>query len=167
MRIYNNRFESTARESIQIGAGVSDVQIYNNSVLNYGTQNGAEQNGGVQLGVGTSARFYNNLIKNGTGPALAIQGIGNEYIYNNVFVNPGAGGAITINTRPTPLSTDIVNKGYLGGVYLINNTFVSAATGAAVEYVNSAPGNVMYNNLIVASATKWDNTYRVHRLEEE
>ena len=159
VRIYNNRFESTARESIQVGAAVSDVEIYNNSIYNYGTQNGAEQNGGVQLGLGTSARFYNNLIKNGAGPALAIQGIGNEYIYNNVFVNPGAGGAITINTRPTPLSTDIVNKGYLGGVYLINNTFVSAATGAVVEYVNSAPGNVMYNNLVVASATKWDNTY--------
>ena len=159
VRIYNNRFESTGRESIQVGAGVSDVEIYNNSVYNYGAQNIAEQNGGVQLGVGTAARFYNNLIKNGRGPALAIQGIGNEYIYNNVFVNPGTGGAITINTRPTPLSTDIVNKGYLGGVYLINNTFVNAATGAAVEYVNGAPGNVMYNNLVVASATKWDNTY--------
>jgi len=159
VRIYNNKFESTGRESIQVGAGVSDIQIYNNSIYNYGTKNNAEQNGGVQLGLGTTAKFYNNLIKNGTGPALAIQGIGNEYIYNNVFVNPGAGGAITINTRPTPLSTDIVNKNYAGGVYLINNTFVNAATGVAQEYINSAPSNVMYNNLVVASATTWDKTY--------
>lgn len=159
VRIYNNRFENTARESIQVGAGVSDVEIYNNSIYNYGQANLGEQNGGVQLGLGTSARFYNNFIKNGRGPALAIQGIGNEYIYNNVFVNPGTGGAITINTRPTPLVTDIVSQGYLGGVYLINNTFVSAATGVAIEYVNNAPGNVMYNNLVVASATTWDRTY--------
>lgn len=159
VRIYNNRFDNTAREAIQVGAAVSDVQIYNNSIYNYGMQNLGEQNGGVQLGLGTSARFYNNLIKNGKGPALAIQGIGNEYIYNNVFVNPGTGGAITINTRPTPLPTDIVSLGFLGGVYLINNTFVSATTGVAIEYVNNAPGNVMYNNLVVASASTWDKTY--------
>jgi hypothetical protein len=159
VRIYNNRFESTGRESIQVGAGVSDIQIYNNSIYNYGTKNNPEQNGGVQLGLGTAARFYNNLIKNGSGPALAIQGIGAEYIYNNVFVNPGSGGAITINTRPTPLSTDIVNKGYAGGVYMINNTFVNAGNGVVQEYINAAPGNVMYNNLVVASAATWDKTY--------
>ena len=159
VKIYNNRFESTGRESIQVGSGVNGVEIYNNSIYNYSTLNLASQNGGVQLGLGTAARFYNNLIKSGTGPALAIQGIGNEYIYNNVFISPGVGGAITINTRPTPLATDIVNKGYLGGVYIINNTFVNATNGVVIEYINGAPENVLYNNLIVASATTWDKTY--------
>jgi hypothetical protein len=159
VRIFNNRFEHTGREAIQVGAGVADIEINNNSIYNYGSKNVPQQNGGVQLGLGTAARFYNNLIKNGTGPALAIQGIGNEFIYNNVFVNPGKDGAITINTRPTPLSTDIINRGYAGGVYLINNTFVSATTGVVQEFVNAAPGNVMYNNLVVASPATWDKTY--------
>ncbi|HMI67843.1 MAG TPA: right-handed parallel beta-helix repeat-containing protein, partial [Cyclobacteriaceae bacterium] len=158
VRIYNNRFENTGRESIQVGSGVSDVEIYNNKIYNYGAGNLNTQNGGVQLGVGTAGRLYNNFIKGGTGPAIAVQGIGGDYVYNNVIVNPGQ-EAITVNTRPTPLSTDIVNKGYLGGVYVVNNTIVNAASAAIIEYVNGAPGNVLYNNLIVASSTVWDKTY--------
>src|SRR6185295_8018478 len=112
VRIYNNRFENTGRESIQVGAGVSDIEIYSNKIYNYGTGNLNSQNGGIQLGLGTTARLYNNFIKGGTGPAVAVQGIGGDYIYNNVIVNPGQHG-ITVNTRPTTLSTDIVNKGYI------------------------------------------------------
>lgn len=158
VKIHHNKFDSNGWETIQVGASVSGVEIYNNSIYNYGTKNASGQNGGVQLGIGTSARFYNNLIKSGTGPALAIQGIGNEYIYNNVFVSPGVGGAITMNTRPTPLTTDIVSQGYLGGTYIINNTFVNAINGVAKDHVNEAPRNVMYNNLVVSSASTWDNT---------
>ncbi len=159
VRIFNNRFENTGREAIQVGCGVADVEIYKNSIYNYGVLNEAQQNGGVQLGSGTSAKFYGNFIKGGSGPALAIQGIGNEYVYNNVFVNPGA-QAITLSIKPTPLATDIVNKDYLGGVYIINNTFVNAMQGVVKEFVATTVENVMYNNLIVASATVWDITYK-------
>jgi len=158
VRIYNNRFENTGRESIQVGAAVSDVEIYNNKIYNYGTLNLNSQNGGVQLGVGTAGRLYNNFIKGGTGPAIAVQGIGGDYVYNNVIVNPGQQG-ITINPRPTPLTTDIVNRGFIGGIYVMNNTFVNAASGAIIEFENAATGNVLYNNLIVASSSVWDKTY--------
>jgi len=86
-----------------------------------------------------------------------IQGIGKNYVFDNVIVNPGT-EAINVNTRPTPLTTDIVSKGFLGGVYIINNTIVGASHAAIKEYINEAPGNVMYNNLIVSSAVLWDQT---------
>lgn len=158
-RIYNNRFENTGREAIQVGSGVDDIEVYDNQVFNYGQANLPAQNGGIQFGVGTSGRMYNNFIKAGKGPAIAIQGIGNDYVYNNVVVNPGE-QAITINTRPTPLTTDIVSQGWLGGVYIINNTFINVGTkGVVEEFINNAPGNVLYNNLIVASSAPWDKTY--------
>ncbi|HMJ71557.1 MAG TPA: PKD domain-containing protein [Cyclobacteriaceae bacterium] len=159
VRIYNNRFEYTGRESIQVGSGTDDVEIYNNSVYNYGQANLPSQNGGIQMGVGTTGRLYNNFIKQGIGPAIAIQGIGGNYVYNNVVVSPGE-QAITINTRATPLVSDIVPLGYLGGVYVINNTFVNVGTkGVIEEFINGAPGNVLYNNYIVNSAATWDKTY--------
>lgn len=159
VRIYNNRFENTGRESIQVGSGVDDVEIYNNKVFNYGQAALPTQNGGIQMGVGTAGRLYNNFVKGGTGPAIAVQGIGGDYVYNNVVVNPGE-QAITVNTRATPLATDIVPTGFLGGVYVINNTFVNVGTkGVIEEFINNAPGNVLYNNLIVASAATWDKTY--------
>lgn len=159
VRIYNNRFERTGREGIQVGSGVDDVEVYNNTVLNYGQANLSAQNGGIQFGVGTAGRMYNNFVKSGPGPAIAIQGIGNDYVYNNVVVSPGE-QAITINTRPTPLTTDIVSQGWLGGVYIINNTFVNVGPkGVVEEFINNAPGNRMFNNLIVASSSPWDKTY--------
>lgn len=159
VRIYNNRFDKTGREGIQVGSGVDDVEVYNNVVLNYGQANLSAQNGGIQFGVGTSGRMYNNFVKSGPGPAIAVQGIGNDYVYNNIVVSPGE-QAITVNTRPTPLTTDIVNQGWLGGVYIINNTFINVgAKGVIEEFINAAPGNRMFNNLIVASASPWDKTY--------
>lgn len=159
VRIYNNRFDNTGREGIQVGSGVDDVEVYNNVVLNYGQANLSAQNGGIQFGVGTAGRMYNNFIKSGPGPAIAIQGIGNDYVYNNIVVSPGE-QAITINTRPTPLPTDIVSQGWLGGVYIINNTFVNVGSkGVVEEFINAAPGNRMFNNLIVASQSPWDKTY--------
>lgn len=159
VRIYNNRFDKTGREGIQVGSGVDDVEVYNNIVLNYGQANLSAQNGGIQFGVGTAGRMYNNFIKSGPGPAIAIQGIGNDYVYNNVVVSPGE-QAITINTRPTPLTTDIVSQGWLGGVYIINNTFVNVGVkGVVEEFINNAPGNRMFNNLIAGSSSPWDKTY--------
>lgn len=159
VRIYNNRFEYTGREAIQVGSGTDDVEIYNNKVYNYGQANLPTQNGGIQMGVGTTGRLYNNFVKTGIGPAIAIQGIGGNYVYNNVVVNPGE-QAITINTRATPLISDIVPVGYLGGVYVINNTFVNVGTkGVIEEFVNGAPGNRLYNNLIVNASAPWDKTY--------
>jgi hypothetical protein len=152
VKIYNNLFDRCGWESIQVGSAVKDVEVHNNRVYNYGTADVNSQNGGIQFGLGTSGRLYNNFIKgnpNGTGgQAIVIQGIGNTYVYNNVIVN-SPDESITLNTKPTPLTTDIVNKGWLGGTYVINNTIVNPGKAAVADFVNQAPGNVFYNNLIV------------------
>lgn len=155
VRIYNNIIDGSGWEAIQVGAAVSDVEVYNNRVYNYGRQNRSSQNGGIQLGLGSTGRVYNNFIKNGTGPGFWIQGIGNLYFYNNVVVNPGL-EAFNVNVRPTPLSTDIVPTGFLGGIYILNNTVVSASYAAVKENINAAPGNMFVNNLIVNSTSNWN-----------
>ncbi|WP_333818828.1 PKD domain-containing protein [Ohtaekwangia sp.] len=155
VNIHNNLVVNSGWESIQVGSAVADVQIHDNKIYNYGAANNPSQNGCIQMGVGTTGKLYNNFVKGGYGPCLVIQGIGNNYVFNNIVINPGA-EAININTRPTPLATDIVPNGYLGGVYIVNNTIVGAATAAIKENVNTAPGCVLFNNLIVACTSNWN-----------
>src|SRR5690606_423119 len=45
VRIHDNLLESTGWESIQVGSAVSDVEIYNNRIYNYGAANNPSQNG--------------------------------------------------------------------------------------------------------------------------
>lgn len=146
VRIYNNRLEDTGWDALQVGSAVEDVEIFCNQIRNYGTLNKHSQNHGIQLGLGTTGRTYNNRIIEGSGPAIVVQGIGDNFIYNNLIVNPGQ-EAFNINTRQT-----LPEK----GVYIINNTVVGARNGVIREHINKAANNVFFNNLLVNSSEEWN-----------
>src|SRR5690606_7290454 len=157
VRVYNNIFESTGWESIQVGGGVEDVEIYNNRIYDYGTRNQSSQNGGIQIGEGSIGKVYNNFIKGGTGKAIFIQGLGKTDVYNNVIINAGT-ASIQLALLGSALPTDIVPPGsFLGPIRIINNTIINPSTIETVkESLAGAPGNVIYNNLIVGGpSTKW------------
>lgn len=153
VRVFQNIFENTGYESIQVGSAVSDCEIFNNQIYNYGTLNISAQNNGIQIGKGTTGKVYNNFIKKGMGAGIMVQGIGNNVIFNNVILESQI-EAIHITTRPTPLSTDIVSKGFLGGVYILNNTIGNCPL-AIKESVNEAKKNVFFNNIIFNVLEKW------------
>lgn len=153
LRVYNNRLENAGYEAIQVGSAVADCEIYNNTIKNFGTKNVSTQNSGIQMGMGSTGKVYGNLIQKGTGMGITIQGIGNNLIYNNIILETKL-EAINVNTRPTPLATDIVPNKFLGGVYIINNT-IGNVNLAIKENINQAPGNVFYNNLIFNASSKW------------
>ncbi|WP_017732435.1 right-handed parallel beta-helix repeat-containing protein [Nafulsella turpanensis] len=147
VRVFNNRVENTGWDAIQVGSAVEDVEIFCNQIRNYGTANKHAQNQAIQLGLGTTGRTYNNKIFGGSGPGIVVQGIGDNFVYNNLIVNPGQ-EAFNVNTRQT-----LPGK----GVYIINNTVVGAQNGVIREYVNKAANNVFYNNLIVNSSNDWNH----------
>jgi len=156
VKIYNNIFDNCGWESIQLGAAVKDVEIHDNKIYNYGAANVYAQNGGIQVGVGSTGKVYNNFIKKGTGIAIFVQGLGDIFVHNNVIVNSGT-YAILMSLKPTPLTTDIVPKGFLGPVRIMNNTIVNPTLNDAVvkESVVGPAGNVLYNNLIVGGQSTW------------
>ena len=147
VRVYNNRVENTGWDAIQVGSSVEDVEVFCNQIKNYGTANKHAHNQAIQLGLGTTGRTYSNRIFGGSGPGIVVQGIGNNFIYNNLIVEPGQ-EAFNVNTRQT-----LPGK----GVYIINNTVIGADNGVIREYVNKAANNVFYNNLIVNSSKKWNH----------
>jgi hypothetical protein len=156
VKVYNNIFESTGWESIQVGGGTEDVEVYNNKIYDYGTRNQNSQNGGIQIGEGSIGKVYNNFIKGGTGKAIFIQGLGKTDVYNNVIVNAGT-ASIQVALLGSALPTDIVPPGsWLGPIRIINNTIINPSTIETVkESLAGAPANVMYNNLIVGGPSNW------------
>lgn len=145
VRVYNNRVENAGWEAIQIGSAVEDCEIYNNVIHRYGQADKSMQNNGIQLGLGTTGRLYNNYIKEGEGAGIVIQGIGDNYVYNNLIISPGA-EAFNINTRE-PLADK--------GVYILNNTVIDAEV-VLREHINEANNNVFINNLIVGAGSAWN-----------
>ncbi len=146
VKVYYNKIESTGWDGIQVGSAVEDCEIWGNKVSHYGTANKHAQNNGIQLGLGTTGRLYNNLVQEGSGAAIVIQGIGDNFIYNNLIISPGQ-EAFNINTRE-PLAQK--------GVYIINNTIVKASKGVLKEYVNPAKNNVFINNLLIDCSKDWN-----------
>jgi hypothetical protein len=145
VRVYSNILEDSGWEAIQVGSAVEDCGIHDNRILNYGLANKPMQNNGIQIGKGTTGKVYNNFIKKGMGAAIVIQGIGDNYVFNNLIIEPGA-EAFNINTRePMPEK----------GVYIVNNTVVGAKV-ILREHVNTAKNNVFINNLIVGAEDDWN-----------
>ncbi|WP_160164070.1 PKD domain-containing protein [Nafulsella turpanensis] len=156
VRVYNNIITRTGWDAIQVGSATSDVEIYDNKIYDYATANRDMHKSAIQLGLGTTGKCYNNFIKNGSGEGIVIQGIGNNLVYNNIISGAGM-PAFNVNVRPTPLSSDVVSRGFLGGVYIINNTVIDSKNkGAINEYVNEASNNVFYNNLLVTGTSSWN-----------
>ena len=153
VRVYNNTIERTGWDAIQVGSAVEDVQIYDNVVTDYALENRASHRNGIQIGVGTTGEVYGNWIESGQGPGVFIQGIGGNYVYNNVIIDAGL-HSIIISNRPTPLANDIVNQDFVGGIYIMNNTIINrnnSINSVFREAVNDAPENIFHNNLIIFS----------------
>lgn len=146
VRVHHNRIENTGWEAIQVGSAVENVEVNDNQIRNYGTENKNSQNNGIQMGLGSTGKVFNNYIHTGKGAAVVIQGTGDNYVFNNLIISPGQ-EAFNINTRePRPGK----------GVYILHNTIVDAKNGVIKEYVNPAKNNVFINNLLIGCGTGWN-----------
>jgi hypothetical protein len=99
LRVYNNVTVKTGCEGIQVGSAVSDARIYNNTIIDSGTDPFAKwQDNGMQIGAGTRAVVYNNVIRGCPGVGMVIFGHEELTVYNNVVVDAGAIG-MYVNTK--------------------------------------------------------------------
>lgn len=157
VRIYNNVIDHTAWDGMQLGSATKDVEVYNNRITNYAYLNEQFQNSGLQIGLGTTGRYYNNYISNGaggSGNAIRVNGRGDIRIYNNLVVDAGAYG-IYSDDRVDPS-----NPIYDGqGNHFDNNTFINPALGGIMAYNEQTTGNTVKNNLLVIPSATDSKTY--------
>ncbi|MBO9154219.1 PKD domain-containing protein [Chitinophaga sp. GCM10012297] len=152
LKIYNVITENTGWDGIQVASAPENVEIYNNSVYNYGTVNKGSQQAGIILGGESNGRVYNNKVIKGTGNAIEVFGVGLCYVYNNIVSEGGFDGtaegqdAVFVDDRPTKYNNKPLQ------VYIFNNTVVNSARDA-IRILNSkgtiGSGNLLYNNLVI------------------
>ncbi len=135
--IHDNIVKNAGWEAIQLGCATEGASIYNNYVENYGTVNKRSQNNGIQLSAGTGGLCYNNVIKNGPGNGLAVFGLGDNIIFNNIIDRAGEAG-IFCDERESPGN----------GFVFLNNTILNPGTDGIRIYSELLPHNVIINNII-------------------
>lgn len=144
LRVYNNICQNTGCEGIQVGSTTEDCEIFNNTIINSGISPFAKyQDNGLQIGVGTQAKVYNNMIKQCPSNGLVVFGHGDVVIENNLIVEPGKNG-MYINTKD-------------GESYIIsNNTFERPSNdGVLIGNWKKPPATVeLEKNLFVLKNTK-------------
>lgn len=160
-KVYNNIVERTGCEGIQLGINFNS-EVHHNYVRDYGMDPFANyQNNGVQVGLGTSGRWYNNYIINTdpnrvVGHGIITQGYQDTYIYNNVVVNPTHG--IYIHTAQ---GQDALKAYGPHKLVIANNTIINPVgdpasnpirDGRAIWSFNQGIPILLLNNLLVMGA---------------
>lgn len=142
-KIYNNKVINSDADGIQVSCVTSGFEMYNNEIINYGVNPfAAYQNSGIMIGGLTNGPIYNNLVQNGPGNGININGgSGSNLVYNNVIVNAGDMG-IFVDELP-----GIANNG--GGYKFINNTIINAGIDGIRLNTELTPNNQVKNNIII------------------
>jgi hypothetical protein len=138
IKVYKNVVKNSGWDGIQLSCASIGAEMYSNTIENYATLNKADQNCGIVIGAGTGGSCYNNFIKVGTGPGMAVFGLADNLVHDNIIVNAGKMG-IFCDERTDPGS----------GYKIINNTIINPGTEGMRIYADLVPSNLIINNIIV------------------
>lgn len=144
IRIHDNLIENVGYDGIQIKNADLDCELYNNVIRNYGTLDAGAHNEGLFIGGGTTGKFYNNYVLNGTGHGIQFQGMGNVDVFNNIIANSGDNGFYGS-------SGDQVYRIPDGYFNIINNTFINSGNYGFVFFNNEGGTKRLINNIIAGS----------------
>lgn len=145
VKVYNNIVEDTGWDGIQVGSAVEDCNIHHNKVYRDSQAKVQYQQTGIINARGSVCNIYNNLIKDGGGTGIYLQGNGGNKIYNNLIINPGrneyatGGVGIGIATGSNPGNS----------IYAWHNTIINPYRYGINFNNDKGSDNRIQNNLIV------------------
>ncbi len=144
-KIYNNIVRNTGWDGIQVGCATKGTEIWGNVVENFGLGRTYGQMSGLQIASGTSAKIYNNIIRNGTGAGIFTNGIGEHLYYNNIITDVGSDG-IFCDDRSTNTTARF---------QFVNNTIIRPGFNGIRIYSRLSKGNRGVNNIIIAPKNRY------------
>jgi hypothetical protein len=157
LRIYNNLCERARWDGIQVGSAWSDVAIYNNVIIDPGQGGSGSASGdtgvGVQIGAGTTGLLHSNTIVNSRGNAIAVFGLGHNYIYNNLIHGGTVGIFLDNRGNSTHPADRVTQPGTPFAV--LNNTFINQSSHVMWS-MSEVTDNQFKNNLVVNTNTAND-----------
>lgn len=140
VQLHHNCFERTQADGLQLTGAVSGVEVHHNVIDQYGVDPfQAYQNNGIQLGPGTTGRWYSNIIRNDpqrvTGNALIVFGQDEISFFNNLLEHTGD----VYLHNSIPAGTQLA---------LLNNTFVQTRN-RMIEGASSNVSAAIHNNILL------------------
>ncbi|HLL55269.1 MAG TPA: right-handed parallel beta-helix repeat-containing protein, partial [Myxococcaceae bacterium] len=139
VRIYRNHIHDTDSDGFQVGCAIQDVEVYDNLVEDYALKPfDLYQDNGIQIGDGTTGKWFNNVIRRGPGNAFIVKGLGNISVFNNLAEDTA--GIYVHNAIPANAE-----------VALLNNTFIKTKARGIEVAEPDAPVKV-HNNIMVPLA---------------
>lgn len=125
VKIYNNSVQDGGADGIQTAA-IDQLEVYNNTVTNWGMKHNSSHNGGILIGGRTTNTYvHDNYVHDGWGELLQFYGSGENgskhVISNNLFVNNSQGANDGISFRGTdraPVTISNNTVALTGGVSL-------------------------------------------------
>ena len=151
VRVYNNRVDSSGWDGMQVSCATENCEIYDNTITNYGVAQMENQNSGIQIGGGTTGKCYNNGIFNGSGNGIAVFGIGENVIFNNLIVRPGL--INTTDKKANGIFFDDRSSTAGRTFNFINNTIISPISDGLKIQSALSKNNKVFNNLIIKPGT--------------
>jgi hypothetical protein len=166
VKIYDNQLENLGWDGLQVSVAHDGLEVYNNSITNYGTRKEGNQNFGLALGGGCKGKIYNNIILQADEYAIErqrgismINTISGTTVFNNVIKGAGEYG-IWMHIR---MSSEAAKD---DGYYFFNNTIIEPK-GVGILYNNCIPNgggcrpemkNAFYNNLVIDPGENFENS---------
>lgn len=138
IRINDNFVRNSGWDGIQLSCAIRGAGIFRNTVENYSVLRKPHQSGGITVGTGTSGVCHSNIIKSGYGAGIVVFGVADNYIYNNVIIDPDGPGVFCDERAD-------IGRGY----YFFNNTVINPKLEGFKLYSDLAPTTVVVNNIIV------------------
>ncbi|MFT4155807.1 right-handed parallel beta-helix repeat-containing protein [Parafilimonas sp.] len=167
IRVHHMKIDSTYRSGIQLSAASGQTsQIHDNTVTNCGYEYNSDGQGcGISLGGYTTAKVYNNTIKNTYTMGISSLGAGQIIIQNNKVTNSGTLSGHTVSG----MANIMVDTRYTSPVdsttFNVSGNTLSGTTDYNIRvyktYSTYTKKNIIYNNnsgnatKSVASGVTW------------
>ena len=145
VQISNNLVTRTGMDGIQVGSAIENCNIHHNKIYFDSQNQVVNQMSGVMNNPGSVCNIYGNLVQDGDGPGMYIQGNGTNRIFNNVIVRAGLRPS-TASAYGIKISTgsDVGND-----VYVWNNTIISPRETGIKFSLSTGTQSKIQNNMVV------------------
>jgi hypothetical protein len=150
--IHHNIIEYCGWDGIQLGCALYNSKIHHNQISYDSQDEHIYQMSGIMVNPGSACDVYNNIIMNGKGTGIALQGPGGQKIYNNLIINSGRGYIDDNQTTAQKFGIYCkyeINHGNDSSFLISQNTIINPKSDG-IRFQNShSIDNKIFNNIIV------------------
>lgn len=150
--IHDNIVERSGWDAIQLGCALYNARVHHNKIIEDSREERVFQMSGIMVNPGSACDVYNNIIINGKGTGIALQGVGGQKVYNNLIINAGRGYLDDNQTSAQKFGIFCkytLNMDSDSSFLICNNSIINPKSDGIRFQNKHTANNRFYNNIIV------------------